>query len=680
MKDEMAREQRPTAYVLGEMSAEERAAFEAEMEADAALRAEVAEIREMADLLSREMAAEQAPLPEEMRVRIENAASVKAPAEGAATEEESAAASAAAAGDDAAGKPEPAPVVALPRAKKPFLRRASVWLAAAAMLAGAAGAMSLSLVSRKAGESAPAVAYAPPAATATSMASPVPARPRDEAKAEAAADVPAIVPGKEKRDPVHAGDRFEEVAENPFLSPRQDPLSTFSIDVDTASYALVRSHLSRKERPPAGAVRIEEMINYFGYDYPEPEGDAPFRVQLDLGVAPWAPDHKLVRVALKGKTVKLSAMDGVNLVFLVDTSGSMNDANKLPLLEQGLRMLVDKLGPNDRIAIVAYAGSAGLVLPSTPVSDRERVLSALDRLSSGGSTNGGAGIDLAYRVAAEHFLKGGVNRVILATDGDFNVGVTGDDALVDLIREKAKTGVFLSVLGFGRGNFNDALLEKIADKGNGQYAYIDTETEAKRALVDGLGGLVTIAKDVKIQIELNPSRVAGYRLIGYENRTMAARDFDDDRKDAGELGSGHTVTALYEIVQGPAPVVAGARGGGPRASSEPPAELGAGDLLAVKLRYKEPDGGESKLLEGRLKDAPASLAQMPADFKFAAAVASFGMLLRKSPHAGNATYESVLALAEANAGDDPKRQELVSMIKKSGIRTCQPGDPLCVWE
>jgi Ca-activated chloride channel family protein len=375
-----------------------------------------------------------------------------------------------------------------------------------------------------------------------------------------------------------------------------------------------------------------------------------------------------VRVALKGKSGKLSLADGVNLVFLVDTSGSMSDPNKLPLLKQGFRMMVDKLRPEDRVAIVAYAGAAGLVLPSTPVRDRATVLGALDRLSAGGSTNGGAGIDLAYRVATENFLRGGVNRVMLATDGDFNVGTTSEQQLVDLIQTKAKSGVYLSVLGFGRGNFNDSLLEKIADKGNGQYAYIDNETEARRALVDNLGSLVTIAKDVKIQIEWNPAEVAAYRLLGYENRVMAARDFNDDKKDAGELGSGHTVTALYEVIPAGGSVpggdglkyqTPGGTGGPSKANAAP------GELLTVKLRYKEPDADTSKLLEKTLRDTDASVASMSGDFKFAAAVASFGMLLRGSKNAGNATYGSVLELAEANAGDDERRREFVTLVRKA---------------
>lgn len=677
MMDER-REGRPTAYVLGEMSPEEREGFEAEMRESAELRAEVEEIREMAALLEKELGAPKKELPAEMRERIEAAAKEKGEAGASAG-------AGAQAGETGGGK-----VVALP-ARRPVWRRASVWLAAAAVLA----AGPLLFVSSRGMQDEKAMAPASMAsmAPAASMApepvwnGPANGQPAPQAAAksdskvgilrergrseevaggkkskQAAADAPKD--GDGTPEPA-AGDRFDEIAENPFLQPTTTPLSTFSIDVDTASYALVRTYLQRGSLPPAGAVRVEEMVNYFSYDYAAPEGDVPFRVALDLGVAPWAPAHKLVRVGLKGKEVKLSEMDGVNLVFLVDTSGSMSDANKLPLLKQGFRMLVDRLRPNDRVAIVAYAGSAGLVLPSTPVSEREIVLGALDRLSSGGSTNGGAGIQLAYDVAAKNFLKGGVNRVILATDGDFNVGVTGNDALVSLIQEKAKTGVFLSVLGFGMGNFNDSLLEKIADKGNGQYAYVDDEKEAKRVLVDGLGGLVTIAKDVKIQIEWNPASVAGYRLIGYENRTMAARDFHDDRKDAGELGSGHTVTALYEVIPAGGALPAEGELKYQRPAGEAKADVAPGELCTVKLRYKEPDARESKLLEGVLRDRAVSVSEMSGDFKLAAAVASFGMLLRGSKHAGSATWDSVLALAEGSAGADEKRRELVELVRKA---------------
>jgi Ca-activated chloride channel family protein len=634
------------------------------------------------------MGQDRASLPPEVRSRIEEAATKTA-----TKKEEEAKAAQAGEGDKA------------PPARKPLLRRPRFWGGVAAM-AAAVSVLVLGAEVRFSKRADHAVGYfeneKPRVAMATATAgaswgppkqkSPVGQFVADPAAIQdAPSEQPALVgQGKGGRlagDVQARGNTFSEVTDNPFLKPAQDPLSTFSIDVDTASYALVRSYLQGGGLPPPAAVRIEEMVNYFDYAYPPPEADVPFRVQLDLGVAPWAPEHKLVRIGIKGKEVKMSAMDGVNLVFLVDTSGSMSEPNKLPLLKRAFRMLVDKLGPNDRIAIVAYAGSAGLVLPSTPLSDKAAVLGAIDRLEAGGSTNGGAGIDLAYKVAAEHFLRGGVNRVLLATDGDFNVGTTSTDALVSLIQDKAKTGVFLSVLGFGMGNFNDALLEKIADKGNGQYAYIDNEVEAKRALVDGLGGLVTIAKDVKIQIEFNPAEVAAYRLIGYENRVMAARDFNDDRKDAGELGSGHTVTALYEVI----PAGGAVPSGEPLKYQSPDASVGnkgdRGELLTAKLRYKEPDEGTSKLLEGVLKDRDVTLSGMSADFKFAAAVASFGMLLRRSPHAGSATLASVLALAEDGAGDDPKRREFLALVRKTKLAEaprptgsrghCAKGDPLC---
>jgi Ca-activated chloride channel family protein len=684
MMDER-REGRPTAYVLGEMTPEETATFEAELKDSAELRSEVAELREMAALLGREMATELASLPADVRARIEAAASEKA-------------------------KVIPLPI----KAKRPLLQRAGFWLAAATVALAVPAALVTFNMERRASEArtpdgAPASLAAEPAPTATAnavYAQPVeaPAREQNERSRmeEKSSDAPALMPGRASKaggkekpklaDPQTAGNRHDGVEENPFLEPRTDPLSTFSIDVDTASYALVRTYLKQGSMPPSAAVRIEEMINYFGYAYPEPDGDVPFRVNLDLGVAPWAAEHHLVRVGLKGKSMKLSAMDGVNLVFLVDTSGSMSEANKLPLLKQGFRMMVDKLGPNDRVAIVAYAGSAGLVLPSTSVSEKSTVLAAIDRLASGGSTNGGAGIDLAYKVAAQNFLKGGVNRVILATDGDFNVGTTSQEQLVSLIQDKAKTGVFLSVLGFGMGNFNDSLLEKIADKGNGQYAYIDNETEAKRALVDGLGSLVTIAKDVKIQIEFNPGEVAGYRLIGYENRVMAAADFNDDKKDAGELGSGHTVTALYEVILKGGAVPAGdaLKYQTPAPSAVPAGNAAAnaapGELLTVKLRYKEPDGSESRLLEQALKGRETSLESMSSDFKFAAAVASFGMLLRGSKQAGNATFASVESLAADGVGNDEKRREFLELVRRAkspgrpaspGPGHCRPDDPLC---
>jgi len=354
----------------------------------------------------------------------------------------------------------------------------------------------------------------------------------------------------EGRGPGRAGDRYDALVENPFRTVKDHPLSTFSIDVDTASYANVRRFLLQEGRlPPPDAVRIEELVNYFDYDYAGPEDDVPFAAHIEVAGCPWTPGHRLVRVALKGKEFPDEQRPPSNLVFLLDVSGSMNSPDKLPLLKQGMKLLAEQLGENDRVAIVVYAGSEGLVLPSTPGTDQATILGALERLQAGGSTNGGAGIDLAYRIAQENFIEGGVNRVLLCTDGDFNVGTTSTGDLVRMVEERATAGVFLSVLGFGRGNLNDAMMENISNKGNGNYAYIDGVTEARKVLVEQMGGtLVTIAKDVKIQIKFNPAQVAAYRLIGYENRILAAEDFDDDEKDAGEIGAGHTVTALYELV------------------------------------------------------------------------------------------------------------------------------------
>lgn len=344
-------------------------------------------------------------------------------------------------------------------------------------------------------------------------------------------------------------EQYDRIYENPFLKVDKNPLSTFSIDVDTASYANIRRYLNNNSRPPKDSVRIEEMINYFSYDYPAPKGDDPFSVNVEIGSCPWKGKHRLVRIGLKGKEIPANQRPSSNIVFLLDVSGSMMYGNKLPLLKKGLKLMVQNLHENDRVAIVVYAGASGLVLPSTSCEKKNTILEALDKLRAGGSTNGGAGIQLAYKVAIENFIPGGTNRVILATDGDFNVGTTGRGDLIRLIQEKAKSKVFLTILGFGMGNYKDATLEQIANKGNGNYAYIDSLKEARKVLVQQIGGtLVTIAKDVKIQIEFNPTKVNAYRLIGYENRLLRNEDFNDDTKDAGEIGAGHTVTALYEIV------------------------------------------------------------------------------------------------------------------------------------
>jgi Ca-activated chloride channel family protein len=460
-----------------------------------------------------------------------------------------------------------------------------------------------------------------------------------------------------------AREKYDHVADNPFVRVERDPRSTFSIDVDTASYALVRRHLvERSVLPPPGAVRIEELVNYFDYAYPEPGDGRAFSVQTDLGAAPWAPSHRLLRIGIQGKHVAPAAIPGANLVFLIDVSGSMEPENKLPLLRRSLELLVERLRPSDRVAMVVYAGKSGLVLPSTPGSERGAILAALRRLEAGGSTNGGEGIELAYREARSGFINGGVNRVILATDGDFNVGITNESDLVDLIERQAKSGVFLSVLGFGEGNYNDSMLEKLADKGNGNYAYIDDLPEARKVLVEQASGtLVTIAKDVKIQIEFNPNEVESFRLIGYENRVLAHRDFNDDRKDAGDIGAGHRVTALYEIV--PA-------GGGARSPDVDPLKYqrapGApgprGELATVKLRHKEPDGITSKLVEVVVRDDGGERVNTSRDFRFAAAVAEFGMLLRNSPYRGKASYDDVLELAESAANDE-RRREFVRLVR-----------------
>ncbi|HEX8195509.1 MAG TPA: von Willebrand factor type A domain-containing protein, partial [Pyrinomonadaceae bacterium] len=421
-------------------------------------------------------------------------------------------------------------------------------------------------------------------------------------------------------------------------------------------------------KPPADAVRIEELINYFDYDYPQPVGDVPFSVVTEAASCPWNPNHKLALIGLQGKQVSPDNLPPSNLVFLVDVSGSMNEPAKLPLVKQGLKMLVNQLSAKDRAAIVVYAGTSGLVLPSTSGERRKEILNAIDNLEAGGSTNGGQGIQLAYRVAQENFINGGNNRVILATDGDFNVGVTGDDELVRLIENKRQSGVFLSVLGFGSGNYNDSMMEKLSNKGNGNYAYIDSLEEARKALGQQIAGtLYTIAKDVKIQVEFNPAQVAGYRLIGYENRLLADRDFNDDRKDAGEIGAGISVTALYEIVP------AGQKIENPGVDElkySTPVEsvrTNGSELLTVKLRYKKPDENESRLLSIGLATAQNQFEQSSENLRFAASVAGFGLLLRDSRYKGNASWNNVLNHARNSRGNDLKgyRVEFVELIEKA---------------
>jgi len=596
------------------------------------------------------------------------------------------------------------------------------------------------------------------------------------------------------------GAAFDELAENAFLSVRANPLSTFSIDVDTASYSIIRRCLDENQRPPKGAVRIEELLNYFSYDYAQPEGDAPFSAAMEVSSCPWAPEHRLVRIGLKGREIARDKRPASNLVFLIDVSGSMMPQNKLPLLKQSLGLLIDQLGPEDQVSMVVYAGRSGCVLE--PTHDKRKMHAALGRLEAGGSTNGASGVQLAYQIAEDSFIKGGTNRVILATDGDWNVGITDRGQLIDLIKREAKTGVFLTVLGVGMDNLNDRMLVKLADSGNGNYAYIDSLVEAKKVLVEQLSAtLVTIAKDVKIQVEFNPAQVGAYRLIGYEKRMLKKQDFNDDKKDAGEIGAGHTVTALYEIVPAgqqlmalqkavdplkyqpvadPEPVPAAGAGAAapakpaaPAAASEPPvitvplpppasaprprpenapvvggarplrpggdfadapvakdaarpmagrkladsgkpaemdkaksevaAETAAPDaaegqstirdaakaakaakakeevtaakaaadirneLLTLKLRYKDPEADTSKLLEFPLTDRGTPWEQSSGDFRFAAAVAGYGMLLRDSPNKGDTTWSAVAEWAVEGKGKDTSgyRTEFLSLIEKA---------------
>ncbi|MGZ5445200.1 MAG: vWA domain-containing protein [Thermoanaerobaculia bacterium] len=438
-------------------------------------------------------------------------------------------------------------------------------------------------------------------------------------------------------DVEHNTEEYGRFEENPFLRPADNPLSTFSIDVDRASYANVRRFLRNGVRPPRDAVRIEEMVNYFTYDYVEPSAGDPVSITTELATCPWNEKNRLLLVGLQTRKIDTRDLPPNNLVFLVDTSGSMMASDKLPLVKSALRLLVDQLRPEDRVSIVAYAGSAGLVLKPTKGSDRGAILEAIDAFQAGGSTAGAGGIVLAYEVAKDNFLRDGNNRVILATDGDFNVGVTSDGELEQLIEEKRRDGIFLTVLGFGSGNLKDSKMELLADKGNGNYSYIDTIAEARKSLVREMGAtLFTVAKDVKIQVEFNPATVGAYRLIGYENRLLRAEDFNNDAKDAGELGAGHSVTALYEIVPPGGDV--------PNANVDPlkyqsRTAGGSAELATVKLRYKEPQGETSKLMAQVVTTATVPVPSP--NFRLASSVAQLGLLLRDSPHKGNATFESI---------------------------------------
>jgi len=463
-------------------------------------------------------------------------------------------------------------------------------------------------------------------------------------------------------NPFHNTESYDAIEENIFHKSADKPLSTFSIDVDAASYSNMRRFLHMGQLPPKDAVRIEEMINYFHYDYDGPKDDKPFAIHTAKTKAPWNEDHLLVKIGIQGKKLAMEQLPPSNIVFLLDVSGSMNAPNKLPLLISSLKMLTNELRPQDQVAIVVYAGAAGLVLPPTDGANKSAIIEALENLEAGGSTAGGAGIKLAYKVAKEHFVEGGNNRVILATDGDFNIGASSNGEMQRLIEEKREEGVFLTVLGFGMGNYKDSKMETLADKGNGNYAYIDNILEAKKVLVTEFGGtLFTIAKDVKIQVEFNPNVVQAYRLIGYENRKLNDEDFNDDKKDAGELGSGHTVTALYEII----PVGVKSNFTKEVDDLKYQSQTITGDtdeLLTVKFRYKEPDENTSQLIEQPL--ANDGLFDEDENLNWAATVASFGMVLRDSEFKGNLTFSKILTMAHQSARVDEfgYRAEFIKLV------------------
>ena len=483
-------------------------------------------------------------------------------------------------------------------------------------------------------------------------------------------DESTAIPGdKETTDKPYNTEDYDNIVENKFLAATQNPLSTFSIDVDEAAYSNVRRYLQNGSIPPAGAVRIEEMINYFDYDYTKPTNGEPFTVNTEISECPWNPQHKLVHIGLQGKEIPVDNLPPSNMVFLVDVSGSMDEPNKLPLVQASMNMLVDQLREQDKVAIVVYAGNAGLVLPSTSGANKVKIKEAIDKLKAGGSTAGGEGIKLAYKTAKDNFLKNGNNRIILATDGDFNVGASSDDDLVRMIEQERKSGVFLSVLGYGMGNYKDNKMQQLADKGNGNHSYIDNINEARKVLVNEFGStLFTIAKDVKIQIEFNPSKVQAYRLVGYENRMLASEDFNDDNKDAGELGSGHTVTALYEVI----PV--GLKYDFTKSvdplkyqSNEKKIVSNTGEIMTIKLRYKKPDEDVSKLITHPVIDNHTVLVNTSDNFRFSAAVAEFGLLLRGSEYKQKSSYSQVVSMAKGARGvdDNGYRAEFISLVQSA---------------
>lgn len=468
---------------------------------------------------------------------------------------------------------------------------------------------------------------------------------------------------------------YATIHENDFKDVMINPLSTFSVDVDRASYSNVRRMINNGYLPNKDAVRIEEMINYFNYDYDNPKGKHPFSINTELSSCPWNKDNLLLQIGLQGKKLAMEELPPSNIVFLIDVSGSMENANKLPLLKSSFRLLLETLRPQDKVAMVVYAGSSGVVLPSTPCSEKQVILNALDQLRAGGSTAGGEGLKLAYKIAEKNFIDGGNNRIILATDGDFNVGPSSNAEMERLVESNRDKGVFISVLGYGMGNYKDDKAELIADKGNGNYAYIDNLLEAKKVLVNEFGGtLFTIAKDVKFQLEFNPAEVSGYRLIGYENRLLNEEDFDDDTKDAGEIGSGHTVTALYEIIP------AQGNSNKDRLKYQEAAltekALKSNDLVTLKLRYKQPEGDKSTLLVDVVKNKPINIAETSNNFRFAAAVSEFGMLLRTSKHLNGLTWKDAIRLASDAKGKDMEgyRGEMIRLMQSAQLISESEGE------
>jgi Ca-activated chloride channel homolog len=648
MHDER-REEDLTAYALGELDGEARAAVEAMLTGSAEVRREVEEVRATAARLREAFAS----VPHQALT----------PAQRAAVEAEAA---------------------------RDTWRPRRSWSVAAALVAGVAASLVALVVvfspferrERFApvhSEFRPLIlasgAPAPPATVATRMPS------KDFEQLKALGYVGGTLGGVDEYSRMRGFDElrdssapfntetYDHIRDNAFVLVAQDPRSTFSVDVDTASYSIVRRFLRDGQLPPKDAVRVEELINYFPYDYEPPSGAVPFAVHMETAACPWSPDHRLVRIGLKGREVPRGERPPSNLVFLIDVSGSMDAPNKLPLVKAALRLLVEQLQPEDRVAIAVYAGAQGLALPSTPATDKAAILSAIESLSPGGSTHGSAGIRLAYETAAASYIKGGVNRVILATDGDFNVGITSPGELVRLIEAEAKSGIFLTALGFGMGNLKDATLEKLADHGNGNYAYIDRLSEARKVFVEQIGGtLVTIAKDVKLQVEFNPAKVKAFRLIGYENRVLAHQDFNDDTRDAGDIGAGHTVTALYEIV--PPGVTVAVPGVDPlkyQSTAAPRPGSASGELLTLKLRYKQPDSDHSARLDVPVEDSGRSFEEASPDFRFAAAVAAFGMALRDSPYKGDVNLPTIQEWARNSLGQDEEghRAELVTLIART---------------